>query len=124
LLAFAGLKVTAIDVPGKTLEFCKHRNKIQHTGIEVVDLGVDFLLDYKSFLRTHRYDAVICLDVLEHLPSWDIAIELLTMFKSAATVTYANVTGGKFFGLHPMHLDAPSALKWSVMKELYVEAYE
>lgn len=120
-LAKAGIEhVVGIDIPGKTLDFCKYRVERLGLNCEIIELKGD----YKDILKSRKFDVVVLLDVVEHLPSWKFGMDLLKYMHKISTDVYANITWGKQFGVHPMHLDAPSDKIKSKFKALYKEAYE
>jgi len=57
-----GYSVTLADVPGRTFEFAQLRLRRHGIPFEVIDISTD-----PPELPRHRWDVLVCFDVLEHL---------------------------------------------------------
>jgi SAM-dependent methyltransferase len=97
-LARRGIKSFAFDVPSKTLEFCKYR--VERLGL------ADFITvtDNKRKLKYEKFDVVLCLDVIEHMPTPQAAIELAKELTTYAPAVIYNLSLGNDSGMAPMHL--------------------
>jgi SAM-dependent methyltransferase len=97
-LARRGIKSFAYDVPSRTLEFCKYR--VEHLGL--ADLIT--VTDNKRKLKYEKFDIVLCLDVIEHMPTPHDAIDLAEELTTYAPVVLYNLSLGNESGMAPMHL--------------------
>ena len=67
--AKAGLKATAVDLPGKTFDFVKWRFKKHKLDVKTIDI-----VPGKLPLQ-ENYDAIMCFEVIQHLKNPEKAIE-------------------------------------------------
>ena len=101
LLARAGFDVTLADLDSTTLTFAKfraerHGDKLKYWKSDVEPMPPD-----------QKYDVILALDVLEHLPK-DIlrdVVDKLIQLKHPGTSIVISAPFGKT-AVHPMHLDA------------------
>lgn len=93
IAAKAGCKVTYVDVEGsKTMEYARWRFK-QH-GVDVDCLGEDaWPLD--------PFDAIIAMDVFEHL---EAPVPLIEQFAGQSKFLFANPNEVKYNDLYPQHI--------------------
>lgn len=119
-VAFArcGLRVEAVDLPGRTLEFCRFRVK---------QLGLGSLISirehderWRKDAGRRKWDTVYCSDVLEHYPTYEAAYaEAKWLRERAVKGCYMAVSFGTGGGVHPMHL--PESPEWEARIKALVE---
>jgi len=98
-LCRAGLKVTLADLDSVTLDFAKFRRDKYGLNYKI------WCVDTEQKPKT-KYDAIICLDVLEHLSEVELikTIDTLISLKSEDCQIIITTNFGKT-DLHPMHID-------------------
>jgi 2-polyprenyl-3-methyl-5-hydroxy-6-metoxy-1,4-benzoquinol methylase len=100
-LARAGIDVTLADLDSTTLKFAMHRAKKNNIPMKF------WKSDVEPMPPDKKYDAILALDVLEHLPAGimeDIVTKLIKL-KNKNTQIVISAPFGKT-AVHPMHLDA------------------
>ena len=100
-LARAGLDVTLADLDGTSLEFAAFRAKRHDVPLKL------WKSDVEPAPPDPKYDAILALDVLEHLPK-DVLrsiVDKLIALKHAGTEIVISAPFGRT-AVHPMHLDA------------------
>jgi 2-polyprenyl-3-methyl-5-hydroxy-6-metoxy-1,4-benzoquinol methylase len=117
-LARRSVKVLAVDLPSKTLDFCTFR---------VDKLNLKDMIEVTTCKRNHinkyinkygKFGAVLCMDVLEHLATWDEVIETATYLRSVCLGAFIlSAPTGDQGGLHPQHL-APNPEKELELKKI------
>jgi len=107
-IARRDIGVWAVDLESKTLDFCRYRIKHLHLDdlITVVGWNNKARGTLKHIIsKRGRFQAVVCLDVLEHLSCWEEAIEIARYLRSICSgPIHYNISSGDQGGLHPMHL--------------------
>jgi 2-polyprenyl-3-methyl-5-hydroxy-6-metoxy-1,4-benzoquinol methylase len=100
-LAQAGLKVTYVDIGGRTFDFAKWL--LERSGYTSI-LMLDAVRDQER-IWADEYDTIICIDVIEHVPHPEQLLEKIAASlrdKGALVITGLNSkTDNKE---HPMHL--------------------
>lgn len=95
-LAERGLCVTYADVEGRTFEFAKWLFKKRNTSVDVINLSEEGL--------TKEYDTIICLDVIEHVPTpKELLIQLTSHIKKGGSLIITNLQVDEVLKIHPMH---------------------
>jgi 2-polyprenyl-3-methyl-5-hydroxy-6-metoxy-1,4-benzoquinol methylase len=101
ILAQAGFDVTLADLDSVTLSFAKfraerHGVKMKYWKSDVEDMPPD-----------EKYDVILCMDVLEHLPEGELrkTVDKLVKLKTKGTQIVVHAPFGRT-AQHPMHLDA------------------
>ena len=108
-LARAGLDVTLADLDGTSLDFAKFR----------ADRHGDKLKIWKSDVEPmppdQKYDVILALDVLEHLPKETLhaIVDKLVKLKHAKTEIVISAPFGRT-AVHPMHIDLTDDTKQQV----------
>jgi 2-polyprenyl-3-methyl-5-hydroxy-6-metoxy-1,4-benzoquinol methylase len=108
-LAKAGFDVTLADLDSTTLEFALFRAKRHDVKLKVWKSDVDAAPPDK------KYDVIMCMDVLEHLPK-DVlhdVVDKLVKLKHAKTEIVISAPFGRT-AVHPMHLDLTDDTKQQV----------
>jgi|GEM_PF-1826951 len=98
-LAKKGLNVTYGDVHGKNWEFAKWLFEKKGYNIEMIDLGKGKIPPKK------KYDTIICIDTIEHVPNPKIVLEDIATHlknKGKLIITALNCHGETEY--NPMHL--------------------
>ena len=100
MMARAGLDVTLADLDSKTLDFGKFR--ADKHGVKMKF----WKTDVEKAPPDDKYDVILCLDVLEHLPKNVLhdTVDKLIKLKTPKTVIIIHAPFGKT-ATHPMHLD-------------------
>lgn len=100
-LARAGFDVTLADLEGTSLEFAAFR--AQRRGVELKL----WKSDVEPMPPDAKYDVIMALDVLEHLPKEELhaVVDKLIQLKHAKTEIVISAPFGRT-AVHPMHLDA------------------
>ena len=114
-IAAAGFDVTLADLKSVTLDFAKFRAKKRGIKVKYWETDVEPMPPDK------KYDLILCLDVLEHLPQKDLVetVDKLVKLKHAGTQVMIHAPFGKT-ATHPMHLDS-SAETERQLKRLHEE---
>jgi 2-polyprenyl-3-methyl-5-hydroxy-6-metoxy-1,4-benzoquinol methylase len=101
MLARAGLDVTLADLAGTSLEFAQFRAKKHDVALKL------WQTDIAPMPPDAKYDVILALDVLEHLPAdvLEDAVNKLVKLKHAGTKVLMSAPFGRT-SVHPMHLDA------------------
>lgn len=100
-LARAGLDVTLADLEGTSLSFAEDRARRRGVPLKL------WRTDREPAPPDAKYDVILALDVLEHLPR-DVlrdAVDKLVKLKHARTQIIMSAPFGRT-AVHPMHLDA------------------
>jgi 2-polyprenyl-3-methyl-5-hydroxy-6-metoxy-1,4-benzoquinol methylase len=98
--ARAGIDVTLADLDSTTLKFAQFR--AEHRNVKMRF----WKSDVEPAPPLPKYDAILCLDVLEHLPKQELhdVVDKLVKLKTASTIVIIHAPFGKT-AVHPMHLD-------------------
>ena len=110
-LARAGLDVTLADLDSTTLNFALFR--AEHRGIH---LKV-WKSDIEAAPPDKKYDVIMCMDVLEHLPK-DVlhdVVDKLVKLKHARTEIIISAPFGRT-AVHPMHMDLSDDTKQQIAR--------
>lgn len=113
-LAEGGFDVTLADLDSVTLDFAayratKHGIRLKYWKTDVEPMPPD-----------KKYDAILCLDVLEHLPEAILieTVDKLVKLKHAGTKILIHAPFGKT-SVHPMHLDATEVTRRQIERLQY-----
>ena len=108
-LARAGFDVTLADLDGTSLDFAKFR--AQRHG----DKMKFWKSDVEPMPPDKKYDVIMCLDVLEHLPKETLheIVDKLVKLKHAKTEIIISAPFGRT-AVHPMHIDLTDDTKQQV----------
>jgi 2-polyprenyl-3-methyl-5-hydroxy-6-metoxy-1,4-benzoquinol methylase len=100
-LARAGLDVTLADLDSTTLAFAAFRAKQRAIKLKL------WKSDVEPTPPDAKYDVILALDVLEHLPKDELAraVDKLVKLKHPGTVIVMSAPFGRT-AVHPMHMDA------------------
>ena len=96
-LAEKGLNVTYGDASGATFEFAKWLFQRRGCNIEVIDLAEEGL--------SKRYDAIICIDVIEHIPRLEAILERIAGSLNKEDKLIITCLHGWEHESYPMHLE-------------------
>jgi 2-polyprenyl-3-methyl-5-hydroxy-6-metoxy-1,4-benzoquinol methylase len=108
-LARAGFDVTLADLDSKTLEFARFR-----AGRHDIKLKI-WKSDVEPAPPDPKYDVILCMDVLEHLPR-DVlhdVVDKLIKLKHPGTQIIISAPFGRT-AVHPMHMDLSDDTKQQV----------
>ena len=108
-LARAGLDVTLADLDSTTLRFALFRAERHGVPLKV------WKSDVESAPPDPKYDVIMCMDVLEHLPT-DIlhdVVDKLVKLKHARTEIIISAPFGRT-AVHPMHMDLSDDTKQQI----------
>ncbi|MCW5807116.1 MAG: methyltransferase domain-containing protein [Deltaproteobacteria bacterium] len=110
-LARAGFDVTLADLSGTSLDFAQFRAKNHNINVKIWKTDVDAAPPDK------KYDVILCMDVLEHLPREVLndVVDKLIKLKHAGTRIVIAAPFGRT-SVHPMHLDADDNTKLQVKR--------
>jgi 2-polyprenyl-3-methyl-5-hydroxy-6-metoxy-1,4-benzoquinol methylase len=99
-LAKAGFDVTLADVAGTSLEFAQFRAKRHGLPMKFWKADLD------AAPPDAKYDVILCLDVLEHLPKEILhdVVDKLVKLKHKGTQVIMSAPFGRT-SVHPMHMD-------------------
>ena len=100
-LARAGLDVTLADLDGTSLDFAIFRAKRRGVSLKI------WKSDVEPAPPDAKYDVILALDVLEHLPK-DVlrsVVDKLVALKHEKTEIIMSAPFGRT-AVHPMHMDA------------------
>lgn len=111
MLARAGLDVTLADLESTSLEFAQFRAKRHGLKLEI------WKTDLEPAPPDAKYDVILALDVLEHLPKevLEDLVNKLVKLKHAKTRVIMSAPFGRT-SVHPMHLDATEHTKQQVKR--------
>jgi 2-polyprenyl-3-methyl-5-hydroxy-6-metoxy-1,4-benzoquinol methylase len=111
MMARAGIDMTLADLDSQTLAFAKFRAE-QH-GVKMKF----WKTDTEKMPPDAKYDVILCLDVLEHLPPKELQmnVDKLIQLKTPETKVIIHAPFGKT-ATHPMHLDLTEETKHQVMR--------
>jgi hypothetical protein len=106
MLARAGFDVTLADLDSQTLAFGKLRAERHNVKLRF------WKTDVEPAPPEAKYDVILCLDVLEHLPQAELAstVDKLIKLKTPKTQIIIHAPFGKT-ATHPMHLDETEETK-------------
>ncbi len=109
LLAQAGFDVTLADLDSQTLKFAAFR--AERHGIKLKF----WKSDVEPMPPDKKYDAILCMDVLEHLPKAELhtAVDKLVALKTPQTQVLIHAPFGRT-AMHPMHLDESDDTKQQI----------
>jgi 2-polyprenyl-3-methyl-5-hydroxy-6-metoxy-1,4-benzoquinol methylase len=99
-LARAGLDVTLADLDSTTLKFAVFRAERHNVHLKI------WKSDVEPAPPDAKYDVIMCMDVLEHLPKdilYDV-VDKLVKLKHAGTEIIISAPFGRT-AVHPMHMD-------------------
>ncbi len=105
----AGIDVTLADLDSKSLEFAAFRAKRHNDTLKL------WKSDVEPMPPDAKYDVILALDVLEHLPKDELkaAVDKLVKLKHKNTMIVMSAPFGRT-AVHPMHLDADEHTKQQV----------
>jgi len=108
-LARAGLDVTLADLDGTSLDFAKFRADRRGTKIKI------WKSDVEPMPPDQKYDVIMAMDVLEHLPKETLheIVDKLVKLKHAKTEIIISAPFGRT-AVHPMHIDLTDDTKAQV----------
>jgi 2-polyprenyl-3-methyl-5-hydroxy-6-metoxy-1,4-benzoquinol methylase len=100
-IAQAGFDVTLADLDSVTLKFGAYRAEKHGVKLKL------WKSDVEAMPPDKKYDVILCLDVLEHLPPDELrsVVDKLIQLKHAKTAVVIHAPFGRT-AQHPMHLDA------------------
>ena len=108
-LAEAGIKVVAADLDSTSMEFAKFRAKKKGLEDKITFVPLDAPFEGeptgKDWLRKRKFDAAICFDVLEHLPSTEEIKKTATLLLMSSKHVFATISMYNEGGAYPMHLE-------------------
>jgi 2-polyprenyl-3-methyl-5-hydroxy-6-metoxy-1,4-benzoquinol methylase len=101
LLARAGLDVTLADLEGTTLAFAQSRAQRNNVKLKI------WKSDVEPAPPDKKYDIILALDVMEHLPHDELTnvVDKLVKLKHPGTQIIMSAPFGRT-AVHPMHMDA------------------
>lgn len=110
-LARAGFDVTLADLDSVTLKFAQFRAEKQGLKLKF------WKSDVEPMPPDAKYDAILCLDVLEHLPKDELhtIVDKLVKLKKPTTLVIIHAPFGRT-SIHPMHLDLTEDTKQQVAR--------
>ncbi len=108
-LARAGLDVTLADLDGTSLDFAKFRADRHGDKLEI------WKSDVEDMPPDKKYDVILAMDVLEHLPKETLhaVVDKLVKLKHAKTEIVISAPFGRT-AVHPMHIDLTEDTKAQV----------
>jgi len=111
MMARAGFDVTLADLDSQTIAFAKFR--AERHGVKLRF----WKSDVEAAPPNAKYDVILCLDVLEHLPQAELAstVDKLVKLKTPDTHVIIHAPFGKT-ATHPMHLDETEETKRQVAR--------
>src|SRR5205807_865379 len=111
MMARAGFDVTLADLDSQTLAFAKFR--AERHGVKLKF----WKSDVEPAPPEAKYDVILVLDVLEHLPQAELAttVDKLLKLKTAKTSVIIHAPFGRT-ATHPMHLDETDETKRQVAR--------
>jgi len=101
VLAKAGFDVTLADLDSVTLSFAKFRAERQGVQMKY------WKSDVEEMPPDAKYDVILCMDVMEHLPAEELrkTVDKLVKLKTKTTQIVIHAPFGRT-AQHPMHLDS------------------
>jgi len=110
-LARAGFDVTLADLDSETLRFAASRAERRKVPLKI------WRSDLEAKAPVPKYDIILALDVLEHLPKdeLDSVVDRLIQLKHPGTEVVISAPFGRT-AMHPMHLDADEHTKQQVQR--------
>jgi 2-polyprenyl-3-methyl-5-hydroxy-6-metoxy-1,4-benzoquinol methylase len=113
LLARAGFDVTLADLDSTSLDFA-----VFYAGRRGVKLKI-WKSDVEERAPDAKYDVILALDVLEHLPKDELrrVVDRLVALKHAGTQVIMSAPFGRT-AVHPMHMDADADTRLQVQRFL------
>jgi 2-polyprenyl-3-methyl-5-hydroxy-6-metoxy-1,4-benzoquinol methylase len=110
-LSRAGIDVTLADLDSTSLTFAAFRAKRHGDKLKF------WKADVEPMPPDAKYDAILALDVLEHLPKAELkaAVDKLVKLKHATTKIILSAPFGRT-AVHPMHLDADEHTRHQVKR--------
>ncbi len=110
-LARAGFDVTLADLDGTSLDFAKFRAERHGDNLKI------WKSDVEPMPPDKKYDAILALDVLEHLPKETLheIVDKLVKLKHAKTEIVISAPFGRT-SVHPMHRDLTDDTKQQVVR--------
>lgn len=101
ILAQAGFDVTLADLDSVTLSFAKFRAERHGVTMKY------WKSDVEEMPPDAKYDVILCMDVLEHLPAEELrkTVDKLVKLKTKTTQVVIHAPFGRT-AQHPMHLDS------------------
>jgi 2-polyprenyl-3-methyl-5-hydroxy-6-metoxy-1,4-benzoquinol methylase len=111
ILAQAGFDVTLADLDSVTLAFAKFRAERHGVTMKY------WKSDVEDMPPEPKYDAIICMDVMEHLPPKELVktVDKLVKLKTKTTQIVIHAPFGRT-AQHPMHLDASEDTKHQIQR--------
>ena len=111
LLARGGMDVTLADLDSTTLDFARFRAERHKVPLKI------WKSDVEAKAPDAKYDVIMALDVLEHLPKDELhaVVDKLVQLKHEKTEIVISAPFGKT-AVHPMHLDADEDTKAQVRR--------
>ena len=111
ILAQAGFDVTLADLDSTTLAFAKFRAERHGVTMKY------WKSDVEDMPPEPKYDAIICMDVMEHLPPQELVktVDKLIKLKTKTTEIVVHAPFGRT-AQHPMHLDASEETKHQISR--------
>jgi 2-polyprenyl-3-methyl-5-hydroxy-6-metoxy-1,4-benzoquinol methylase len=111
LLARAGFDVTLADLDSTTLRFAQFRAERRGIRLKV------WKSDVEPNAPDKKYDVILALDVLEHLPKDELesVVNRLIQLKHAGTEIIVSAPFGRT-AMHPMHLDEDEQTKHQMQR--------
>lgn len=111
LLARAGFDTTLADLDGTSLDFAAFRAKRHSIPLKI------WRSDVEPAAPDAKYDVILALDVLEHLPKNELnaVVDRLIALKHAGTHIVISAPFGRT-AVHPMHLDADDNTKHQIKR--------
>jgi hypothetical protein len=109
ILAQAGFDVTLADLDSVTLSFAKFRAEKHGVAMKY------WKSDVEDMPPEPKYDVILCMDVLEHLPAGELkkTVDKLVKLKTTTTQIVVHAPFGRT-AQHPMHLDESDDTKRQV----------
>ncbi len=109
MLAQAGFDVTLADLDSQTLRFAQFR--AERKGVKLKF----WKSDVEPMPPDKKYDAILCMDVLEHLPKAELhaTVDKLVALKTKDTQIIIHAPFGRT-ATHPMHLDETEDTKQQI----------
>jgi 2-polyprenyl-3-methyl-5-hydroxy-6-metoxy-1,4-benzoquinol methylase len=110
-LARAGFDVTLADIEGTSLEFAAFRAKRHGVPLKI------WPSDVEPMPPEPKYDVILALDVLEHLPKEELrnVVDKLIKLKHDKTEIIMSAPFGRT-AVHPMHMDADDETRHQVAR--------